>query len=216
MGNLHSVDQESCRWRRRKEDRPAEILTAALKTFSNKGFAATKLDEVAREAGVSKGTLYLYFESKEVLFKAVVTEFVLPQIAKAEGQAEQYSGSIKDLMISLLEQWRINVLETELSGIPKIMIAEASNFPDLANFYLENVIKRTRHFIANLIELGIKRGEFRQCDSDYAARSFLTPMVFTAIWQNSLAPFDDSYDLKEHLKLSLDIFMRGILKDNQE
>ena len=215
MSDINTAAQESCRWRRRKEDRPAEILTAALKTFSFKGFAATKLDEVAKEAGVSKGTLYLYFESKESLFKAVVSEFVVPQIAKAEEQAEHYSGSIKDLMLNLLQQWRINVLESDLSGIPKLIIAEASNFPELAEFYLENVIKRSRLFVAHLIDLGIERGEFRECDSKYAARCFLTPMVFSAVWQNSLAPFDDSYNLNEYLDLSMDIFMRGILKENQ-
>lgn len=212
MGELAPTTQESCRWRRRKQDRPAEILTAALKTFSLKGFAATKLDEVAKEAGVSKGTLYLYFESKEALFKAVVSEFVLPQIAKAEEQAEHYTGSIKDLMFKLIEQWRINILETELSGIPKIMIAEASNFPELATFYLENVIQRTRHFVANLIKLGIERGEFRQCNSEHAARTFLIPMVFLAIWQHSLAPFDENYNIKEYLSSHLDIFLRGISK----
>lgn len=215
MSELSSDCQDTCRWRRRKQDRPAEILTAALKTFSIKGFAATKLDEVAKEAGVSKGTLYLYFESKEALFKAVVSEFVLPQIAKAEEQAEQYTGPIKDLMAKFLEQWRTNVLETELSGIPKMMIAEASNFPELAEFYLENVIQRIRHFIANLIELGIERGEFRHCESEYAARTFLAPVVFSAIWQRSLAPFDENYDINEFLNIHLDIFLRGISKDSQ-
>jgi len=216
VGELISNTKETCRWRRRKEERPAEILAAALKTFSSKGFAATKLSEVAKEAGVSKGTLYLYFESKEALFKAVVSEFVLPQIARAEEQAQQNTGSIKLLMIKLLEQWRINVLETELSGITKMMIAEASNFPDLATFYLEHVIQRTRRFVAKLIKLGIENGEFRQCNSDYAARAFLTPMVFSAIWQHSLAPFDDSYDLNEYLNVHIDIFMRGISKDSLE
>ncbi len=216
MSELDSTTRESCRWRRRKQDRPAEILAAALKMFSMKGFAATKLDEVAKEAGVSKGTLYLYFESKEALFKAVVTEFVLPQIAKAEEQAEHYKGSIKDLMFKLLEHWRINILQTELSGISKMMIAEASNFPDLATFYLENVILRTRHFVANLIELAIARGEFRACNTDYAARSFLSIMVFSAIWQHSLAPFDEDYDIKEYLNTHLDIFLHGMLKDDQE
>jgi AcrR family transcriptional regulator len=215
VGELASTNQESCRWRRRKENRPAEILAAALKTFSIKGFAATKLDVVAKEAGISKGTLYLYFESKEALFKAVVTEFVLPQIEKAEEQAEQFSGPIKDLMFTLLEQWRVNILETELSGIPKIMIAEASNFPELATFYLDNVIQRTRQFVSNLIKLGIERGEFRECDSEYAARLFLSPMVFSAIWQHSLAPFDNEYDINKYLNFHLDIFLHGIQKDNQ-
>lgn len=217
VGELTSKNHESCcRWRRRKEDRPSEILAAALKAFSIKGFAATKLDSVAKEAGVSKGTLYLYFESKEALFKAVVTEFVLPQIEKAEEQAEQYNGSIKSLMSQLLVQWQENVLQTDLSGISKIIMAEASNFPELATFYLENVIHRTRNFIAKLIMLGVKSGEFRACDPDNAARAFLTPMVFSAIWQHSLAPFDDDYDVNEYLNFHLDNFVRGISKDKQE
>lgn len=214
MSELNATSQESCRWRRRKEERPAEILAAALKTFSIKGFTATKLDEVAKQAGVSKGTVYLYFESKEALFKDVVREFVLPHLVKAEEQAEHYTGSIKELMYALVEQWRLNVLETELSGIPKIMISEAANFPELASFYLENVIQRTRRLVANLISLGIKRGEFRQCDSEYAARAFLSPMVFAAIWEHSLAPFDERYDINEYLNTHLDIFLRGILKDS--
>lgn len=216
VSKLASVSIESGRWRRRKEDRPAEILAAAVKIFTLKGFAATKLDVVAKEAGVSKGTVYLYFESKEALFKAVVNEFVLPQIARAEEQAENYTGSIKDLMVELVEQWRVNVLETDLSGIPKIIIAEASNFPELATFYLENVIQRARKFATNLIEFGIERGEFRKCNTNYAARAFLTPMIFTAIWRHSLAPFDENYDIREYLNTHLDIFMRGILKDIQE
>jgi len=216
VGQLHTLEKECYRWRRRKEDRPAEILKAALKTFSKKGFAATKLVEVAKEAGVSKATLYLYFESKEALFKAVVSEFVLPQIAKAEEQAEDYNGPIKDLLLALVEQWRTNILETDLSGIPKMLMAEATNFPDLANFYLENVIRRSHQFIAKLIDIGIQRGEFRECNSLHTARAFMTPLVFTAIWKNSLAPFDDSYDIDEQIEFNMDIFMRGILKDKQE
>lgn len=213
MGELAPKELGTCRWRRRKEDRPSEILAAALKIFVVKGYALTRLDDVAKDAGVSKGTLYLYFESKEYLFKAVVSEFVLPQIEKAEEQAENYTGSIKDLMFQLLEQWRINVLETDLSGISKVMMAEASNFPELATFYLENVIHRTRNFVVNLINIGIERGEFRECNSEYTARTFLTPLVFSAIWQHSLAPFDTDFDTQEYLESNLDIFLRGILKE---
>ncbi|MDH5600574.1 MAG: TetR/AcrR family transcriptional regulator [Gammaproteobacteria bacterium] len=213
MGELNSNMKDSCRWRRRKEARPAEILLAALKVFSLKGFAATRLDEVAKSAGISKGTLYLYFDSKDALFKAVVVEFILPQIAKAEEQAEDYRGSVMELMLKLVDQWRCNVLETDISGIPKIMVAEASNFPELAQFYLENVIQRTRIFIEKLIQLGIERGEFRQCNPKHAVRTFLTPLVFSAIWKNSLAPFDEYYDINEYLKFTMDNFMRGIKKD---
>ena len=202
-----------CRWHRRKEDRPAEILAAALQIFSEKGFAATKLDEVAKQAGVSKGTLYLYFESKEALLKEVVNEFVLPHIINAESEAASYSGSIQDLIRKLVEQMRSQILETELCGIPKLIISEATNFPELAEFYLVNVIQRGRKFIAGLIQAGIENGEFIQCDTDCVARSLLSTMVFVAIWQRSLAPFDENYDLKHYLNTHVEIFLRGIAKD---
>lgn len=214
MSELCSKIHSGCRWRRRKEDRPAEILAAALRLFSDKGFALTKLNDVAKEAGVSKGTLYLYFDGKEALFKAVINEYVLPQIAEAEEQADQYSGSVSDLMIELQERWRINILETELSGISKIMMAEALNFPELAEYYLENVILRTRRFVAKLISIGIDRGEFISCDPEYAARTFLTPLVFSAMWKHSLASFDSDYDVKLYQKSNLDIFLRGIVKEH--
>lgn len=213
MSQSSATKQNKSRWQRRKEERPSEILSAALKVFSAKGFAASKLDEVAKEAGLSKGTLYLYFESKDALFKAVVTEFVIPEIAKAEQQAQHIKGSVKAFMSELLEQWRTSVLETELSGISKMMIAEATNFPELANFYLENVVQRMRNFVVSLIELGIERGEFQECDSKYAARVFLSSMVFSAIWKHSLAPYDEDYDVNKYLRFQLDIFLRGISKE---
>lgn len=216
MSEMTSKCSDACRWQRRKEDRPSEILAAALNIFSAKGFTATKLDEVAKEAGVSKGTVYLYFESKEVLLKEVVTEFVLPHIIKAEEEAEHYTGSVKSLIILLAEQWKIKILNTELCGIPKLIISEAANFPELADFYLVNVIQRGRKFISRLISLGTERGEFRECNSDYIARSFLSSMVFTAIWQRSLAPFDESYDVEQYLNTYLEIFLRGIARDTSE
>ncbi len=212
MSVLDSQKQVICRWRRRKEDRPAEIMASALKIFTVKGYAATKLDDVAKQAGVSKGTLYLYFKSKEALFKAMVSEFVVPQIANAEKQAENYTGSVKDFMHMFLKQWQTNVLENELSGIPKIIMAEASNFPELTRFFLTNVIQRTRKFVANLIRLGIKQGEFRECDPEYAARAFLTPLVFSAIWKHSLASYDETYDVSNYLEFHIDNFIRGISK----
>lgn len=213
MGIAVTAASENPRWRRRKEDRPAEILCAALQLFTAKGFAATRLDEVAKCAGVSKGTLYLYFDNKEALFKAVVNEYVLPQIIRAEQEAQQFNGSVAELMTGLVEQWWNNVGETDLCGIPKIIIAESANFPDLAQFYLENVIQRARRFVVQLIKLGIERGEFRQCDAEYVARALISPMVFAAIWERSLAPLDKKYDVKQYLLTHMEIFLRGIARE---
>src|SRR5215831_19824104 len=109
----------SKRWERRKEARPAEIVAAALQLFSDRGFAATRLDDVATVAGVSKGTVYLYFESKEQLFEAVVREAVAPNIARAEALVEGFEGPTPELLRQLFELLGA-ALETPLTGVMKL------------------------------------------------------------------------------------------------
>src|SRR5437016_12266876 len=113
------------RWRRRKNARPEEIISAALEVFADRGFAATKLEDVARRAGVTKGTIYLYFENKEALFKALIRQTIVPVIAQGEALAASFMGSARELFERLVrEYWRL-VGETSLSSIPRLMIAEA-------------------------------------------------------------------------------------------
>ncbi len=126
--------------KRRKEARPSELLEAALSLFVEKGFAATRLEDVAAHAGVSKGTLYLYYENKDALFKAVIQEGIVPVIAENEAIAARHSGCSFDLLELLLENWWTKIGQTAFAGIPKLMVAEARNFPELASFYYENVI----------------------------------------------------------------------------
>ena len=103
-----SKRQSKPRWKRRKDARPGEIVAAALDVFGERGFAATKLADVARRAGVTKGTLYLYFDSKEALFKAVVRETIVPVIAKGEALAQSFTGSARELLEQLVrEYWRL-------------------------------------------------------------------------------------------------------------
>src|SRR6202165_5809110 len=130
------------RWRRRKNARPEEIIAAALEVFADRGFAASKLEDVARRAGVTKGTIYLYFENKEALFKAIVRETIVPVIAKGEAVAQSFTGSARDLFERLVrEYWRL-VGETSLAAIPKLMMAEAGNFPEPARFSYHEVLTR--------------------------------------------------------------------------
>ena len=199
------------RWERRKESRPEEIVAAALELFVERGFSATRLDEVARRAGVSKGTLYLYFENKEALFRAVLLNVALPILEQAEKRVADHEGSARELVQQLVLDWWGMIGETRISGIPKLMVAEASNFPELARFFVDNVVRRGRRIFTRVIERGIAAGEFRPCNARYAARVLMAPMVFAAIWQHSLSPFDaDSYDVSDYLDLHLDVFVRGL------
>ena len=199
------------RWERRAESRPEEIVAAALELFVERGFSATRLDEVARRAGVSKGTLYLYFESKEALFRAVLLNVALPILEQAEKRVADHEGSARELVQQLVLDWWGMIGETRISGIPKLMVAEASNFPELARFFVDNVVRRGRRIFTRVIERGIAAGEFRPCNARYAARVLMAPMVFAAIWQHSLSPFDeDAYDVSDYLDLHLDVFVRGL------
>jgi len=203
---------EEQRWQRRKAERPGEIIDAALELFVAKGFMATRLDEVAQRAGVSKGTLYLYFENKEALFKAVVETLVLPEIERTEQQIQVFDGSPSELISQLVKQWWESVGESRLCGLPKLIMAEAGNFPELASFFVEHVIGRVRDVIAQSISRGIEAGEFRPCDPAYAARLLLAPMVYAAIYQQSLFAYDsEPFEITTYLDNHLDIFLHGLV-----
>lgn len=203
---------EEQRWQRRKAERPGEIIDAALELFVAKGFMATRLDEVAKLAGVSKGTVYLYFDNKEALFKAVVETLVVPEIERTEQQIQAFDGSASELISQLVKQWWESVGESQLCGLPKLIIAEAGNFPELASFYVEHVIGRVRRVIARLISRGIAEGEFKACDPAYAARLLLAPMVFAAIYQHSLLAYDsEPFEVSAYLDNHLNIFLHGLV-----
>lgn len=152
---------ESSPRRRRKEARPSELTAAALALFVEKGFAATRLDDVAARAGVSKGTLYLYFNSKEALFKSVIEQGILPALSEGEAMLAQHQGSAAELVRDLLLGWWQLVGSTELGGIPKLMVSEAANFPELAHYYHDQVIVRGRRLLLEALQRGLASGEFR-------------------------------------------------------
>lgn len=175
------------RWARRKDARPEEITAAALDLFVERGYASTRLDDVAARAGVSKGTLYLYFENKEELFKAVVRGNVLPVLQHGESLVEKFSGSSAELLQQLVRGWWELTGSTKIAGIPKLVIAEAGNFPDLAKFYYDEVILRALSMFRRVLRRGSDAGEFRKTDVDHLVRVALAPLVMLAVWRHSFA-----------------------------
>jgi AcrR family transcriptional regulator len=201
------------RWRRRKSARPEEILTAALEVFADRGFAATKLEDVARRAGVTKGTIYLYFENKEALFKALIRQTIVPVIAKGEALAKSFTGSARDLFERLVrEYWRL-VGETSLVGIPKLMMAEANNFPELARFYYEEVVTRGHRLMAGVLERGIKAGEFRRVNVAVATKLAMAPVMHAVIARKAFsACMPEGFDVASYLDTHIDLYLHGISK----
>ena len=204
----------SQKWQRRKTERPSEILDAALSLFVSKGFVATRLDDIAKKAGVSKGTLYLYFESKELIFQAMVEDMIIPEVDRVEDTVKLHAGSKSALIECLVKQWWEVVGKTRLANIPKLMVSEATHFPILAEYYVKNVVKRMRDMLGEIISDGIKIGEFRNVDVDSAARLLVAPLVFAVIWDKSLAQYDDdNYNMETYIKTHLSIFLSGLRKD---
>jgi len=197
--------------KRRKEARPSELLEAALHLFVEKGFAATRLEDVAARAGVSKGTLYLYFENKDALFKAVIQEGIIPVIAENEVIAAKHSGCSFELLDILLENWWTKIGQTAFAGIPKLMVAEARNFPELAGFYYENVISRGRALVGSALRRGMASGEFRTLDVETTVDVVIAPILMLLIWRYSMNCCQSSEsDPQTYLRIHMDLLRQGL------
>jgi len=200
------------RWTRRKEERPAELMAAALDLFVERGYAATRLDDVAARAGVSKGTLYLYFSSKEELFKAVIRSGIVPLIERGERLHEEHKGSAGELLRKIVFAWWQSVGSSKLGGIPKLMFSECRNFPEIGQFYFEEVISRSYRLIESVMESGMGSGEFRRMDANYATRLAVAPIVLLLLWRYSF-DFCESkcVDAEKYLEQHLDVFINGLV-----
>lgn len=204
------------RWRRRKEARPQEIVDAALEVFSERGFAAARLDDVAARAGVSKGTLYLYFPNKEELFKAVVRAAIIPNIEMAERLLAENRDSSFAILEKLLVIMATRILRTKAGAIPKLIIAEAGNFPDLARFYYDEVIRRAFALLSAVLARGVESGEFRPLDIDSTVRLIVAPMLMSALWRSSFEALEGRpLDVPALLRAHLDHLRRALAPDGE-
>ncbi len=180
------TDTVAAKRERRKEARPGELLEAALDLFVEKGFAATRAEEVAARAGVSKGTLFLYFQSKEELFKAVVRENISGRFTEWNAEFEAFEGNSQEMLAYCMTIWWERVGATKASGITKLMMSEGRNFPDLATFYQQEVIQPGQALIRRILQRGIDRGEFRPLDLDYAVYGVIAPMIYLVLAKHSM------------------------------
>jgi AcrR family transcriptional regulator len=198
---------------RRKQARPGELLEAALALFVEKGFAATRVEEVAARAGVSKGTLFLYYASKEELLKAVVHETLAGRFAEWNEEFESYQGSSADLLRYCLQSWWERIGATPASGIAKLMMSEARNFPELADYYQREVLQPGVALIRRVLQHGIDRGEFRAIDLDYAVYGVIAPMNYLMTNKHSFgacAPDGRQLDPLRFLQAQADLLLQGL------
>ncbi|UGQ45895.1 TetR/AcrR family transcriptional regulator [Massilia endophytica] len=200
------------RWERRKDARPQELLAAALELFVDRGFAATRLEDVARRAGVSKGTLYLYFENKQELFKAVVRENIVQIIGNTEDEfATATNVSSAEQLRTLLTRWWREFGATSAAGLDKLIMAESGNFPELAQFYGDEVIGRAHRLIGGVLARGIERGEFVPHDPQVMTMVLCAPVVMLTMWTHSFFPCNhQEVDPDRFMDHFLSMIQRGL------
>ncbi len=198
---------------RRKEARPGELLDAALDLFVEKGFSATRVEEVAARAGVSKGTLFLYFQSKEDLFKAVVRENIANKFPAWQEEFVTFEGTSSDMLRYALVSWWERIGKTRASGITKLVMSEAQNFPEIAAFYQEEVIKPGNAMIHSILERGVQSGEFRDMDLEQAVHIIVAPMIFLMMWKHSMGACAASakiVDPEQFIHMQVDVLLHGM------
>ena len=176
------------KWRRRKDERPRDIIAAALATFAEKGFAAAKMEEIARRAGISKGTLYLYFETKEDMFRAVVREVVVPNVEAIQKAVLGADLPFAAMVRMLLPRFSEIVTTLPVGAVAKMVIGESRNFPELARVWHDEVIFKAIGLIAGVIERAQARGEVRPGDPRTHAMSIMGPMLMGVLWRETFTP----------------------------
>jgi len=178
------------RWRRRKDARPAELLDAALDVFFEKGFAAARLEDIAARAGVSKGTVYLYFSSKEDVFDALIRAIPVANVEQVRALAGDPTIPADELLGRVLRFIGTLIRDPRMIKFPRLIVGEAANFPKLAETYNREVISRGAGILTRIIERGIEEGRLRKVDPQHAAYAAIAPLLFTAIWRTTFEQFD--------------------------
>ena len=175
-----SAAKPSLREREQKLQRQEQILSAALEEFGANGYAATRLEDVAKRAGIAKGTIYLYFRDKERLFRAVVRTLIQKRIDALSGT---FSGSAEELLRELLSQMYQVVRNAKARSIVRMLIAEGSRFPQLADIYHREVIGRGLNRIRRVLKKGVATGEFRQTKAAQFPQILVAPGVLAIVWR---------------------------------
>lgn len=200
------------RWRRRKDDRPREIMDAALELFLENGFAATRLEDIATKANVTKGTLFIYFTNKEDLFKSLIREGMNQMDSFKAASELNIRVSAAETVRFMTNNWWKFLAHSDFGKLPKLIVSEAANFPDITQMYMDEVVIPGRALVTEVFRQGIESGEFRQVDPAIAARTFLGPLFMLLVWRYSGARFEKSpIDELEYVNTHIQITLQGLL-----
>lgn len=208
------MDAGAPKFRRRKADRPAEIIQAALAVFAEKGFAAAKLEDIARRAGVSKGAIYLYFETKEDIFRAVVGQAIAPNIAAVKAMAAAHPGPLADLLRGVTGHIAGIVTHTPLGGVLKMVVGEARNFPEIARVWHDELVSQALGTLTGAIAAAQARGEVKPGDPRIYALQLIAPLLVAVLWRETFVPVGaEPFDLPTVMGQHIDTLLLGLLTE---
>ena len=213
--NKNTTDAEP-KWRRRSTARPDEILDAALDLFIAQGYAATRVEDIARAAGLSKGAVYLYFSSKGKVFEGLVQRAIVPVIVNAEKMAEKNSRDPQVALKTMINLIANRMRDPRMAAIPRLVIAEAGQFPELAEMYHAEVIERGLSVIEILLKRGIEAGTFRHVDPRFGLCSVVGPIITNMLLVNVFGKSESSEaDAQSFVENHLDILFNGLLSKTE-
>jgi AcrR family transcriptional regulator len=194
---------------RRKEQRPEEIIEAALEEFAVKGYAAARLDDVASRAGISKGLVYVYFKTKEELFKAVIRTFIIPRVDALIAEVERTRRSSEEMIRGPLLSFMKEFAKSRRRIVVRLLIAEGPKHPDLLDFYHREVISRGMRLLRLILERGVTNGEFRPSPYQEFPQLFVAPMLLAMIWQMLFARHQ-ALDIDRYLDAHIGIVLQTL------
>lgn len=208
--------QKAQRWQRRKDSRPTEVLDAALAEFFEKGFEAARLEDIATRAGVSKGTIYLYFDSKEEVFEALVKTIPQANVEMLETVLADPDVAPEVQLDRFIHLLGTAIRDERMIKFPRLIVSAAGRFPHLADVYRRDVVARAVGVLASIIERGVKSGVFHAVDAQQAAFAAVAPLLFIAIWRTTFErPQDDAIDADAFIDQHVRTLVRGLRKDAQ-
>ncbi|MBV1775583.1 TetR/AcrR family transcriptional regulator [Burkholderiaceae bacterium DAT-1] len=207
------IGQAITRWTRRKEARPGEILDASLDLFAEKGFSATRMDDIAKRAGVTAGTLYRYFPNKEDIFKALVNDAFAPVLHKAIAEFSTFAGPAPETLRQILSRWWDAIGATRYSAIAKLLFSEGGNFPAVTELHRAAVIDPGEALIARALAYGIERGEFKPVDIPITVKVVIAPILMAMLWKHTPAACCnfEHISLDDYVHHAIDTLINGLL-----
>jgi AcrR family transcriptional regulator len=204
------ASEEGVRNRRRKEARPDEILDAAMAEFAEYGYAAARLDRVAQRAGIAKGTIYLYFPSKEELFKAAALRTIVPQVSAIAAMTQTFAGSTEEFIRGPFKQVQLHILRSEIRYLARIILTEGRSFPDLTEFFYQQVVQRGLDTLRGVVARGVASGEFRHSGLEEYPHSLMSAAILAVLWESLLERHGMQLDVERLIDTHLDSLLEGL------